>query len=131
TAAKSGVDVRLLIPKNCDSRIAKYAIYASLSVLLRAWVKIYFYEKGNIHAKTIIADDVFSTIGTANMDNTSFHLNLEVSAMLYHKKTAIEMRELFLNDLVHSTIIDVNRWEKRGTIQRLIEPACRLWAPLL
>lgn len=131
TAAKSGVDVRLLIPKNCDSRIAKYATYASLSVLLRAGVKIYFYEKGNIHAKTIVADDVFSTIGTANMDNRSFHLNFEVNAMLYHKKTAIEMRELFLNDLVHSTIIDVNRWEKRGTIQRLIESGCRLWAPLL
>src|SRR5699024_492035 len=69
TAVKSGVDVRLLIPKNCDSKIAQYATNSCLFELLKAGVKIYFYEKGNIHAKTIVADDVFSTIGTANMDN--------------------------------------------------------------
>lgn len=131
TAAKSGVDVRLLIPKNCDSKIAKYATYASLTGLLRAGVEVYFYEKGNIHAKTIVADDVFSTIGTANMDNRSFHLNFEVNAMVYDNDTAIEMRELFLKDLESSSIIDLGRWENRRTVQRLLESVCRLWAPLL
>ncbi|WP_417360792.1 cardiolipin synthase [Galbibacter sp.] len=131
TAAKSGVDVRLLIPKTCDSRIAKYATYSYLAILLKAGVKIYFYEKGNIHAKTIVADDVFSTIGTANMDNRSFHLNFEVNAMLYDGDTAVQMRGLFMKDLKDSSLIDVNRWERRGVMQRLLESLFRLLAPLL
>ena len=131
TAAKSGVDVRLLIPKTCDSRIAKYATYSYLAILLKAGVKIYFYEKGNIHAKTIVADDVFSTIGTANMDNRSFHLNFEVNAMLYDADTAIQMRDLFMKDVEDSSPIDAARWENRGVSQRLFESLCRLWAPLL
>lgn len=131
TAAKSGVDVRLLIPKNCDSKAAKYATFSYLSTLLKAGVKIYFYEKGNMHAKTIVADDVFSSIGTANMDNRSFHLNFEINAILYHENTARELVGLFMEDMEHSTQIDPSRWEDRGLVQRLFESFFRLWAPLL
>lgn len=131
TASKSGVDVRLLIPKTCDSRIAQYATYSYLTILLKAGVKVYFYEKGNIHAKTIVADDVFSTIGTANMDNRSFHLNFEINAMIYDGDTALQMHEMFMNDLEDSKIMDFDRWEKRNVKQRLLESFCRLWAPLL
>lgn len=131
TAAKSGVDVRLLIPKSCDSTIAKYATFSYLSTLLKAGVKIYFYEKGNMHAKTIVADEVFSTIGTANMDNRSFHLNFEINAIMYHQPTAKELTRLFMDDLQYSTQIDPKRWEERGLKLRLFESLCRLWAPLL
>lgn len=131
TAVKSGVDVRLLIPKTCDSQIAKHATNSCLWILLKAGVKIYFYEKGNIHAKTIVADDVFSTIGTANMDNRSFHLNFEINAMIYHSDTAKQMHKLFMEDLEDSSEIELQRWEDRGLKQRLLESICRLWAPLL
>lgn len=131
TAAKSGVDVRLLIPKTCDSQVAKHATNSCLLTLLRAGVKIYFYNKGNIHAKTIVADDVFTTIGTANMDNRSFHLNFEINAMIYHGDTAKQMYDLFIEDLKDSTPIELERWENRGLKQRLLESICRLWAPLL
>lgn len=131
TAVKSGVDVRLLIPKTCDSLAAKHATNSCLWILLKAGVKIYFYEKGNIHAKTIVADDVFSTIGTANMDNRSFHLNFEINAMIYHGDTAKQMHKLFMEDLENSSEVDLQRWEDRGLKQRLLESICRLWAPLL
>ena len=131
TASKSGVDVRLIIPKSCDSWAAKYATYSYLEKLLRAGVKIYLYEKGNIHAKTMIVDDVFTTIGTSNMDYRSFHINFEVNALIYDEDITKQMLEIYIDDLQYSEQVDAERWLNRGLIQRLKESFCRLWAPLL
>ncbi|QLE02165.1 cardiolipin synthase [Galbibacter sp. BG1] len=131
TASKSGVDVRLIIPKSCDSWAAKYATYSYLEKLLRAGVKIYLYEKGNIHAKTMIVDDVFTTIGTSNMDYRSFHINFEINALIYDEGVAKRMLEIFTDDLQHCDQVDPERWMDRGIFQKLKESFCRLWAPLL
>ncbi|WP_335966546.1 cardiolipin synthase [Galbibacter sp. PAP.153] len=131
TASRSGVDVRLIIPKSCDSWAAKYATYSYLEKLLRAGVKIYLYEKGNIHAKTMIVDDVFTTVGTSNMDYRSFHINFEVNALIYDNDIAKEMLKIYMEDLQHCDQVDVKRWLDRGILQRLKESFCRLWAPLL
>ncbi|MEL4307500.1 cardiolipin synthase [Joostella sp. CR20] len=131
TASKSGVDVRLMIPKSCDSWAAKYATYSYLEKLLRAGVKIYLYEKGNIHAKTMIVDDVFTTIGTSNMDYRSFHINFEVNALIYNEAITKQMLDIYIDDLQYSEQVDAERWFNRGLSQRLKESFCRLWAPLL
>ncbi|MCB0470189.1 MAG: cardiolipin synthase, partial [Flavobacteriaceae bacterium] len=70
-ASKSGVEVKLLIPKESDSWTAKYATDSYLEPLLEAGVQVYRYTKGFIHAKTIVVDDLFSTIGTSNIDYRS------------------------------------------------------------
>jgi len=130
-ASKSGVDVRLLIPKDSDTWTAKHATNSYIECLLEADIKIYRYCKGFIHAKTIVIDDVFSTVGTTNMDYRSFNINFEINAIIYNTAKSLELKAHFFEDLEDSEIIDQQRWLNRPTIEKLKESYCRLWAPLL
>ncbi len=130
-ASKSGVDVRLLIPKESDSWTAKHATNSYLESLMNANVKIYRYCKGFIHSKTMVVDDIFSTVGTTNMDYRSFNINFEINAMIYNVEKSKELKSQFLEDLEDSEIIDLERWKNRSNAQKLSESYCRLWAPLL
>ncbi|HLT34085.1 MAG TPA: cardiolipin synthase, partial [Aquaticitalea sp.] len=130
-ASKSGVDVRLLIPKDSDSWTAKHATNSYLETLMEAGVRIFRYCKGFSHAKTLVIDDMFSTVGTSNMDNRSFNINFEIDAVIYNEKKSIELKSHFLEDLKDSEEIDYKRWVQRSKGQRLQESYCRLWAPLL
>lgn len=130
-ASKSGVDVRLLIPKDSDSWTAKHATNSYIECLLEANIKIYRYCKGFIHAKTIVIDDVFSTVGTTNMDYRSFNINFEINAIIYNKNKSLELKSHFFEDLEESEIIDQERWLNRPKMEKLKESYCRLWSPLL
>ena len=130
-AGKSGVDVRILIPKVSDSWTAKHATNSYLEMLLEADVKIYRYEKGFIHAKTIVVDDVFSTIGTANLDYRSFNINFEINALIYNTKTSEELKSHFLDDIKNSEELELNSWRDRAAFNKLKESYARLWSPLL
>ena len=130
-ASKSGVDVKLLIPDKSDSWTAKHATNSYLEQLLEANVKIYRYEKGFIHAKTMVVDDVFTTIGTCNMDYRSFNINFEINALIYNKEKAIEAKSIFINDLESAIQVNLEQWTERSNIKRIQEAYCRLWAPLL
>ena len=130
-ASKSGVDVRLLIPKDSDSWTAKHATNSYIECLLDANVKIYRYCKGFIHAKTIVIDDVFCTVGTTNMDYRSFNINFEINAIIYNKNKSLELKSHFFEDLQDSEIIDKERWLNRPKIEKFKESYSRLWAPLL
>ncbi len=130
-ASKSGIDVRLLIPKNSDSWTAKHATNSYLECLLVANVKIYRYCKGFIHAKTMVVDDMFSTIGTTNMDHRSFSINFEINAMIYDEEKSKELKSHFFDDLKDSEEVEYERWIDRSKFQKFKESYCRLWAPLL
>lgn len=130
-AAKIGVDVRLLIPKASDSWIAANATNSYLDELLFAGIKVYRYYKGFIHAKTLVVDDVFSTIGTCNLDNRSFNINFEINALIYNEKQSKILKNQFLEDLKESDSVDFESWKKRSKLSKLKESFARLWSPLL
>ncbi len=130
-ASKSGVDVRLLIPKVSDSWTAQHATNSYLESLMDANIKIYRYCKGFIHAKTIIVDDMFSTVGTTNMDYRSFNINFEINAFIYDEEKSKELKSHFFEDLEESEEIDYARWINRSKGQKFYESYSRLWAPLL
>lgn len=130
-AAKIGVDVRLLIPKASDSWIAKNATNSYLDELMFAGVKVYRYQKGFIHSKTLVVDDVFSTIGTCNLDNRSFNINFEINALIYNKEQAGVLKSHFLEDLKDSEYMDYELWSNRSNIRKLKESFARLWSPML
>lgn len=130
-ASKSGVDVRLLIPKVSDSWTAQHATNSYLECLMEANIKIYRYCKGFIHAKTIIVDDMFSTVGTTNMDYRSFNINFEINAFIYNEEKTKELKAHFFEDLEESEEIDYERWINRSKGQKFYESYSRLWAPLL
>ncbi|ADY51900.1 phospholipase D/Transphosphatidylase [Pseudopedobacter saltans DSM 12145] len=130
-AALSGIDVKLLIPKKGDSLSVSVAAQSYFEELLEAGVKIYQYEKGFIHAKTIVTDREMASVGTANLDSRSFDLNFEVAALIYDSKIAYKLAIEFENDLKHSTQIDLYDWNKRNKARKLIERIFRLLSPFM
>ncbi|RSK39329.1 cardiolipin synthase [Mangrovimonas spongiae] len=130
-ADKSGVDVKLIVPYESDSWTAKHATNSFLQPLLEAGVEVYHYTKGFVHAKTVVIDDIFCTVGTSNMDYRSFNINFEVNAIIYNEQVSVDLKKQFLKDLQDCNKIDINVWEKRSNFIRLQESLCRLWSPLL
>ncbi|GAA4817486.1 cardiolipin synthase [Litoribaculum gwangyangense] len=130
-AAKSGVDVRLIIPQKSDSWIVKYASNSYLDALFRAGVKVYKYHKGFVHAKTMVVDNIFSTVGTSNMDYRSFNINFEINTLIYDKENSKLLKQHFLEDLKDSIQVDYNQYLKRSKFDKLKESYCRLWSPLI
>lgn len=131
TAALSGVDVRLMVPANSDTLVALKGMQSYFTELLEAGVQIYVYQTGFMHAKTMVSDDIVSTVGSTNMDYRSFELNFEVNAFMYDKSFAVRMKEVFLQDQEHCDLVDLKAWKKRPRFKRWIESICRLFGPQL
>ena len=131
TAALAGVDVRLMLPEHADNRVTHLGSCSYLADALRAGVKVYFYKKGFLHSKLMVSDDMLSTVGSTNLDFRSFEHNFEVNAFMYDMETALQMREIFLQDQRESTQIFLKNWEKRSWRQKAMESVVRLLAPLL
>ncbi|WP_077356755.1 cardiolipin synthase [Virgibacillus halodenitrificans] len=130
-AAMSGVDVRVMIPDKPDHMFVYWATLSHAGELLKAGAKIYVYENGFIHAKTLVVDDTTASVGTANIDPRSFKLNFEVNAFLYDEKTAEELRDAFEKDIPLAREITWEEYKKRPKIIQLKESVSRLISPVL
>ncbi|MBO1511608.1 cardiolipin synthase [Metabacillus bambusae] len=130
-AALSGIDVRLLVPKRPDKKIVYYASRSYFPELLEAGVKVYEYEKGFLHSKIIIVDYELASIGTANMDMRSFHLNFEVNAFLYRTGSTQKLVNEYVKDIELSRAINIEEFSKRPFYKKLFESTARLLSPLL
>lgn len=130
-AAISGVEVILLLPDESDSRILKWSVRSYLEDLLDAGVRIFLYQQGFLHSKTIIADDYFASIGTANVDQRSFNQNFEVNAMIYSSSICLELKTLFFKDLSDSRELNYDQFHRRPVYDKLLESTARLLSPLL
>ncbi|MCM4170922.1 cardiolipin synthase [Arenibacter sp. TNZ] len=131
TAARSGVEVKIIIPYESDSWAAQYATDSYIEECLNSGIIIYRYCKGFIHAKTLVIDNMFSSIGTANLDYRSFSMNFEINALIYNKAINAQMRKQFELDIIDCEEVTLDRWESRGIGRKLQESFSRLWAPLL
>lgn len=130
-AALGGVSVKLLVPGISDSRIVNAAARSYYSDLLKAGVEIYLYQKGFVHAKTMVTDRKVAVVGTANMDFRSFDLNFEVNAIVYDEEIASELTDVFYADIKDAEKIDVSKWKNRPLYKQLLERISRLISPLL
>jgi cardiolipin synthase len=130
-AAKRGVDVKLLLPDKSDSMLVFYASRSFYDELLKANIKIYERKNALLHAKTVLIDGVWSTIGSTNLDWRSFLNNQEINAVILGQGFGEQMQTLFEKDLQSSELITRKIWRKRSISTRLKEQAARLWARLL
>ncbi len=130
-AVQSGLDVKILIPGISDSKMVNAAASAYYTELLQYGAKIYQYNKGFVHAKTMVIDDNLAIVGSANMDYRSFDLNFEVNAMVYSKSIAKQLTDAFYVDLKESAIIDAEVWLNRPKYVLLWERAVGLLSPFL
>jgi cardiolipin synthase len=120
-----------MLPERADNRITHLGSHSYLRDVLQAGVKVYFYKKGFLHSKLMVSDDMLSTVGSTNVDFRSFEHNFEVNAFMYDVETALEMKEIFLQDQRESTQIFLKNWVRRPWRQKAAESVVRLLAPLL
>ncbi|MCS7045927.1 MAG: cardiolipin synthase [Gemmataceae bacterium] len=130
-AALSGVDVRFLGLFHPDKWFPFYACRYWWAEVLRAGVKVYQYTKGMMHAKVMIVDDDFASVGTANFDNRSMFLNFEVNCLLYSHDAVRELETAFQCDFAESILLDPDVYAERPFAGRILENACRLASPIL
>lgn len=132
-AALSGVDVRLVIPEKEDHLFVHWASLSYMGELLDAGVRCYTYkkEKGFIHSKVIVMDSFVSTVGTANLDIRSFHLNFEVNAFIYDESVSARLEEIFLYDLEDCDELTLEKYLQRSVNVKIKEAFSRLLSPLL
>ena len=131
-AALSGVDVRLMIPSETDTKVVEWASRSYVMEAAKAGVKILLYREGFNHSKLLVSDDAMATIGSTNVDFRSFENDFEANAFFYDKEIALRVKEVFLKDQSGSLDLeDVRRLIKRPFLQRLWESVVRLLSPLL
>lgn len=130
-AALSGIDVKMLLPTKSDSFIVNTTTQSYFEELMNAGVKIYTYNKGFVHAKTMICDQKIAIIGTANLDNRSFDLNFEINAIVYDEEMATELKDIYDKDLTLSTQVEQEEWAQRPLYMKLLEKVLHLFSSLM
>ena len=131
TTAMRGVDVRVLVPRRSDSLIVTAAARSYYDACLAAGVRVYEYQPTMIHSKTLVVDDFFAAVGTANMDNRSFRLNFEVAAIFYGAEHAENLAAQFRRDLHQSKEIKAASRQTVPLRWRMAEAGARVLSPLL
>jgi cardiolipin synthase len=130
-ASLSGIDVRLMVSRKSDSPYVDPAAHSYYADLLEAGMKIYEMEGKFVHAKTMVADDMLSVIGSANLDFRSFETNFEINGYIYDPVIAHRNREIFLRDMQECREVLFEEWMKRPKRKKFFDSLMRLFAPLM
>jgi cardiolipin synthase len=121
-AARRGVDTRVLTTGDkTDIKSTWWAGRARYEKLLAAGVRVYEYQPTMIHAKTLVADGCWATLGTMNADNRSMSFNEESNLLVLDSALAGTLERLFHEDLRHSREIVLEEFRRRGLWDRVKE----------
>jgi cardiolipin synthase len=133
-AAMSGVDVRIMCAPYGTTPSAAVPYWAAntyFEEMAQAGVRIFLYQKGYFHPKTINVDSVICSVGTANMDIRSFSINYEVNAVLYDAQFSQRLAQDFLADQQDCVEFSLHEYERRHLLVRLRDSVARLFSPML
>ena len=130
-AGLRGVDVRIIIPEKPDLFLVYYAAYAFLGPMIDTEIKIFRYLEGFLHSKTFLVDDYISGVGTVNLDNRSFRLNFEITAVAKDSVFAREMEEMFEDDFSRSRLMTKEDIDSKSFWLKIFSRAAYMTAPLL
>ena len=132
TAAASGVDVRLLVPRCNDAYLVDWASRSYLREASEAGIQVCFYEGGFLHSKLMVCDDAVCTCGSTNLDFRSFENNFEANAFIYDEDVARRMRDVYLEDEKKSVpFTSLPDRFAPSFLQRIWDSLTRLFSPLL
>ena len=130
SAALSGLDVRLLVPRMSDSRLVTYAARSYFDELMAAGAKVYEYGPRMLHTKALLVDEDVAIVGSANFDARSFRLNFEVSVLFRDATVAATLARLVEGEFASAPRVREQRPQPLWTV-RLPEALARLLSPLL
>ncbi|KEA53601.1 cardiolipin synthetase [Mangrovibacter sp. MFB070] len=131
TAALRGVNVSLILPKKNDSLLVGWASRAFFAELLAAGVKIYQFEGGLLHTKSVLVDDELSLVGTVNLDMRSLWLNFEITLVIDDQGFGNDLAAVQDDYISRSTLLNARDWVKRPLWQRITERVFYFFSPLL
>ena len=112
-AARSGIDVRVMIPCMPDHPFVYRATEYYAKYLVNNKVKVYKYNNGFIHAKTMVSGNNLASVGSANQDYRSYRLNFEANAFTYNEELTAQLKQIFENDIQDSTLLKFKQYFSR------------------
>jgi cardiolipin synthase len=120
-SARRGVSITVIVPgSQTDQRWVRLASRRMYGQLLDTGVRIFEYEPGMTHVKMLIVDDLWSVIGTTNLDNRSFEHNDEVNVAMRDRQIAARFLQDFQNDLQQSREVTAGDWHRRPVLEKLV-----------
>jgi len=126
-AAQRGVDVRILtVSQTTDTKSTWYAGRARYEELLKGGVRLFEYQPAMMHAKTIVVDGAWVSVGSMNADNRSISFNDESNLVILDQGAGARMEGMYLEDLKYAKEIKLEEFSKRGFFERIAEYACHL-----
>jgi cardiolipin synthase len=120
-AAARGVRVVALTPGKIDHNIVRSASRRGFGRLLKGGIEIHEYQAALLHAKTMVVDGVWATIGSTNFDNRSFAVNDELNVVLYDRSVVERLATAFEADLGHARRVTYEAWQNRGLRAKILE----------
>jgi len=120
-AAKRGVDVKVIMPGVTDSGLVFHAGQSFYTEMLEGGIKVYQLNVAVLHAKTAVIDQVWSTVGSTNIDTRSFLHNKEVNVVVIDTEFATAMENAFKEDMRLSAEVTLEGWQQRPKINKLKE----------
>lgn len=130
-AAERGVDVRLLLPGPSDVPVVRHAGHGYFAELLEHGIGVFEYQPAVLHAKTLVADEFVSMIGSSNLDFRSFHSNAECDLVMLDDDLGHRMADVFHEDLARSIPVRPEGWARRGLFHRIGDSMARSLRPIL
>ncbi len=131
SAARRGVDVRIIVPEKNNHRYSGMATKALYEELLEAGARIFHRPPPFIHAKAMVVDGILALVGTANIDVRSLELNYETTVLIFDEIAVNKLKLIVHEDIEQSSEIQLNEWLQRPAIQKLGENLCSLMTPVL
>ena len=120
----------MIFPAYGDSILANWNTRSYITELLEAGVRIFLYKNGFIHSKYLLVDNVFSSVGSPNVDVRSFDLDFEVTALIYDDDFGARLGALFAEDLKNCNEVKLSEWMNRKRTERYKESLARIFGPL-
>lgn len=130
-AARSGIDVRIMIPCMPDHPFVYRATEYYAKYLVNNGVKVYKYDNGFIHAKTMVSGNNLASVGSANQDYRSYRLNFEANAFAYSEQLTAELKAAFERDMEKSTLLTPEYFAKQANWRKFKQYFSRLLSPIL
>jgi cardiolipin synthase len=123
-ASSRGVRVQLMLPAKTDVPLVRLVSRSYYAQILKGGIKIFEREGTMLHAKVMLIDESWVVIGSANLDQRSFHRNFEVNVIVESQEFGGQVTEMFNEDLKKSHRITIEEHERRGFLLRILEKLC-------
>lgn len=131
TAAKSGVDVRIMTPHIPDKPTVFEVTRSQYLSLLESGVKIYEFLPGFLHSKTMVSDDLCASVGSCNLDYRSFYLQFENGVWICDDPSVLAVRDDFLSMLPHCRQVRISDCKNVPVLRQAVRVILRMFSPLL